>query len=74
MKYEGNPFDWGFEEASTIKTLAQQLKPTYSKPMEVNEQEEDLYNFFGQDFGHSPNIAHIIGTTPLVKQPYKGLE
>lgn len=70
MTYEGNPFDWGFEESSSIKTLAQQLQPTYSKPMETKEQDENLYDFFGQDFGQTPNIAHIIGTTPLEKQPY----
>lgn len=70
MTYESNPFDWGFEESSSLKTLTQQLNPIYSEPMEVTEQKEDLYDFFGQDFGHSPNIAHVVGTTPLPNPPY----
>lgn len=46
MTYESNPFDWGFEESSSLKTLTQQLNPIYSEPMEVTEQKEDLYDFF----------------------------
>ena len=70
MNFEGNPFSWAFIEQRSIKTLATQGKATYNKPQEVKEQEEDLNDFFGQKFGHSPNPAYITGFTELEKLPY----
>lgn len=72
MTFEGNPFGWDFVEQRYIKTLATQANATYSKPQEVKEQEDDLNDFFGQSFGHSPNPAHITGGTALDKPPYTG--
>ena len=72
MTFEGNPFSWDFIEQRSIKTLATQGKATYNKPQEVKEQEENLNDFFGQKFGHSPNPAYITGFTELEKLPYTG--
>lgn len=72
MNFEGNPFSWGFIEQRSIKTLATQANATYNNPQEVKEQEEDLNDFFGQKFGHSPNSAYITGATEIEKLPYTG--
>lgn len=72
MNIEGNPFSWDFVESRSMKTLADQASAVYNKPQEVKEQKEDLYDFFGQKFGHSPNPAHVVGITPLDKPPYTG--
>lgn len=73
MIFEGNPFGWGFEEQSAITTLATQKKAKYSKPLEVKEQSDTLNDFFGQEFGHSPNIAHITEMSALDKEPYTNI-
>ena len=70
MKFEGNPFFWGFTEQRSIETLAKQAKATYNDPREVKEQKDTLYNSFGQNFGHSPNPAFITGATALDPLPY----
>lgn len=70
MTLEGNPFSWDFNEQRSIKTLATQASATYNKTQEVKEQKNGLDNFFEQNFGHSPNVAHITGATELDVLPY----
>lgn len=70
MIIEGNPFFWDFREQRAMKTLAQQKNAQYSEPQEVKEQDEDLYDFYAQKYGHCPNIAHITGIEPLENPPY----
>lgn len=70
MNIEGNPFSWGFVEDYKLETLAQQKKAKYSEPQEVVEDKENLYKFYSADFGHGPNVAHIVGVEPLENPPY----
>lgn len=70
MSFEGNPFGWDFEESCTLKTLAEQANATYNKPLDVKEQEDDLYDFSGQEFGESPTPRFMTGMTALENPPY----
>lgn len=71
MKYEGNPFFWGFNEQRSIETLAQQTNATYNNPRETAEKNSALDNFFNEGFGTSPNPAFITGATALDPLPYR---
>ena len=67
---EGNPFGWGFIENREIETLAQRANAEYNEPMEVNEQCSNLESFFNEQFGHSPNPAHIVEVSKIEPEPY----
>lgn len=71
MKYEGNPFFWGFNEQRSIETLAQQTNATYNNPRETAEKNSVIDNFFHECFGVSPNPAFITGATALDPLPYR---
>lgn len=83
MNFEGNPFFGGFREQRYSETLAKRVSATYNNPMETVENipsyphptDEDenaaiKTHFFDQNFGVSPNPAHITGCTALDPQPY----